>query len=298
MAVRGLLIKRAVFLAKKKTSAPVDDPVPTLLLQAQDTVINVPALAELSDELFSISGDKAPLIWASYTSPYAQVLGLLMSVERNVGSIATFTVCGKQIPRPLCCQMNLLEAIDEELFMDIGPKKTISQIDFKRALVSQRRAQEADQLPELHTLFRLFDSMAESGGGDISCAGFGVMLATMKIRTAEPEIFMKGGSATFTKGALKIALENPNPIQSNLGNPNPVESSPAADWGNPDWSLLEKLCEVYISCAADGQIECAAFGATLEIGRLAQRAACSGSRGRWVYVCGCPLYETGLLLID
>ena len=83
-------------------------------------------------------------------------------------------------------------------------------------------------------------------------------IGKMKARTAEPEIFMKGGSATFTKGAVK--------------------SSPAADWENPDWSLLKKLCEV---SATDGQIECAAFGATLEIGRLAQRAACSGTRGRW-----------------
>jgi hypothetical protein len=229
------------------------------------------------DELFSASGDKVPLIWASYTSPSAQVLGLLMSVERSVSSIATFTVCGKQFPRPLCCQVNLLEAIDEELFMDIGPKKTICQVDFNRALVSQRRTQELKSIQEYaaRTLLGLFDSMAESGG-DISCAGFGVMLATMKIRKAEPEIFMKGGSATFTKGALKIALGDPFTKRD-------VESSPAADWGNPDWSLLEKLCEV--SRAADGQIECAAFGAALEIGRLAQRAACSGSRGRWVSMC-------------
>jgi hypothetical protein len=213
-----------------------------------------------------------------------------MSVERSVSSIATFTVCGKQFPRPLCCQVNLLEAIDEELFMDIGPKKTICKIDFNRALVSQRPTQDGDQLPELCTLF---DSMAESGG-DISCAGFGVMLATMKARTAEPEIFMKGGSATFTKGALEIAL-GIGKMKARKAEPEifmkggsakftkgAVKSSPAADWGNPDWSLLKKLCEV---SATDGQIECAAFGATLEIGRLAQRAACSGSRGRWVSMC-------------
>jgi hypothetical protein len=330
MAVRGLLIKRAIFLAKKQTF-PVDDPVPTLLLQAQDTTINVTALAELRkqaerktsvleqddppvravdvveeelqrgvdiDERFSISGDKAPLIWASYTSPYAQVLGLLMSVERSVGSIATFTVCGKQIPRPLCCQMNLLEAIDEELFMAIGPKKTICKVDFKRALLSQRRAQDADQ----STVFRLIDSMANSGG-DISCAGFGVMLATMKMktRTVEPEIFMKGGSATFTKDALEIALGSgkmkavPQIFRkggSATFTKRALKSSPAADWENPDLSLLKKLCD---SSATDGQIECAAFGATLEIGRLAQRAACSGSRGRWVCMCvGASLYNTDM----
>jgi hypothetical protein len=173
----------------------------------------------------------------------------------------------------------LFEAIDEELFMDIGPKQTIGKIDFERALVSQ----DGDQLLEL------FDSMADSDGGDISCAGFGVMLATMKTGTAEPEIFMKGGSATFTEGALEIALGSgkmkavPEIFRKGGFIKRAPKSSPAAaDWETPDWSLLKKLCE---SSATDGKIECAAFGAMLEIGRRAQRAACSGSRGRWVSMC-------------